>query len=98
MWALEYFTTPSSPCSFGPSPSTAMMEFTLTDDETGIPWIPRMKGLRGDMLSTAEGMNGLAEAPGFLARSAVRPVTGSGGASTSRRAGGERGGPGTTTP
>src|SRR5262245_65914185 len=86
MWALEYFTTPSSPCSFGPSPSTAMIEFTLTDDTTGISWMPRMKGLRGDMLSTADGMNGLTEAPGFLARSAVRPVTGSGGSSSHRTA------------
>jgi len=36
MWALEYSTTPSLPCSTGPSVSIAMMELTLTSDATGI--------------------------------------------------------------
>src|SRR5262245_61612868 len=44
MWALEYFTTPSSPCSTGPSPSTAMIECTLTDGTTAISCRPWIKG------------------------------------------------------
>ena len=36
MCALEYSTTPSLPRSTGPSPSTAMIELTVTLGSTGI--------------------------------------------------------------
>ncbi len=53
------------------SPSTAMMELTVTDGATGISCRVRMKWCRGDMLSTAEGMTMLDIAPGLRARSAA---------------------------
>src|SRR5262245_23218119 len=63
MCALEYFTTPSSPSVTGPSPSTAMIECTLTDEATGMSWRATMKWFCGDMLSTAVGVTGLLAAP-----------------------------------
>jgi hypothetical protein len=67
MWALEYCTTPSLPCVTRPSVSTAMIEFTVTSDATVMFSRAWMKLLCGDMLSMAEGTNGLRAAPGFLA-------------------------------
>src|SRR6266545_1032079 len=75
MWALEYITTPSLPCTASNDPSdqylasTEMIECALMDGETGMSCRPVMKGLPGDMLSVAVGTNGLFAAPRLLARS-----------------------------
>ncbi|MBP1776009.1 MAG: hypothetical protein H6Q86_2019 [candidate division NC10 bacterium] len=46
MWALAYSTTPSYPCATGPSPSTAMIELTVTAEATGTSYRARMKTLQ----------------------------------------------------
>jgi hypothetical protein len=86
MWALEYCTTPSLPCVTRPSVSTAMIEFTVTSDATVMFSRAWMKLLCGDMLSMAEGTNGLRAAPGFLAMSRAWLATGNGGSSSNRTA------------